>query len=869
MFRIPDYVAETRLEGAAPPRVRADPGVGRAVTRLGGAFSAAGNRLARQAAAPARTDDIPQRPPSAEETRLRAHMEKRRAQAAGFAAERRYLDLQAEAEAARQTAREKAGASGEGYARIYAGGLERLTDRFRRGLQTGLADDHRAAMEARAGAEAARRLDRAAADEVRIARDAVRRELAGMQARLLDEIAREPERYEEVAAQGAAFTAANILPEAETAALVAEWLDRAEGARNEALSGSEAAEGDPAAADGDADRPSLSSNTTGGRQDGASPLPERKDVVIAVIDAPAVVEAWEDYEQDPTPANLRQISEVLVEAQADAGIPAEERTPISLGEERNLAETILKEQGDARLVAIRRLAAGLQERHGTAADLALRAVAGHWADDERATAFADFLAGEMDTARIVDPGELPTAEAAIENAADANSKSDHAAIDAAWNRAADAPPSEAMLAYAEDAAKRQRTSPQVRGANGNFLRGAPLGEVIQTSEGDGFYDRGGAFRLADQSRHVVLLDPVSSRWLVFERTLAHDIYTRGALLPFRRNDRTGKWEFALPDVLNGSLQAVKLPYDVYSGRVDLASPEGFERAVDAAGSFTGSGLVTRARPGSVGMGLRRPPKRTGNAVQSKSGSGSDGTDDAPVKYNPITRLHAQFVLAQYKKNADKIFESASAAEYFGPVWNRLPPHMQDFLGPRYQDFVGKAHESNVTEYLKKAGFNNKQKRYFELPAGVGRSARIYDEATSEELELALRELLVRPGKKNEAPTVIEAKVASSRQTPDQKNANAHLSEQKEIARIEVLRVPANRIKAKDLADVIDKWLERRDGQLRPGGVPRRDVEDLVRRLRKHRGPDGKLLTIGQVSLVVLATTLPLLYPSETGEAERP
>ena len=36
---------------------------------------------------------------------------------------------------------------------------------------------------------------------------------------------------------------------------------------------------------------------------------------------------------------------------------------------------------------------------------------------------------------------------------------------------------------------------------------------------------------------------------------------------------------------------------------------------------------------------------------------------------------------------------------------------------------------------------------------------------------------------------------------------------------------------------------------------------------RYRGPDGKLLTIGQVSLVVLAETLPLVYPSETGEAE--
>jgi hypothetical protein len=90
----------------------------------------------------------------------------------------------------------------------------------------------------------------------------------------------------------------------------------------------------------------------------------------------------------------------------------------------------------------------------------------------------------------------------------------------------------------------------------------------------------------------------------------------------------------------------------------------------------------------------------------------------------------------------------------------------------------------------------------------------------------------------------------------------------DLAGVETLRMPADRIKTEDLADVIESWLDRRKGQNRPGSVPRQDVMDLIDALRTQSGPDGRPLTIGQVSLVVLGATLPLLYPSETGEAER-
>jgi hypothetical protein len=47
MFRIPDYVAETRRDGAAAPAARADTSVSRNVTRLGAAVGSAGGRLGR------------------------------------------------------------------------------------------------------------------------------------------------------------------------------------------------------------------------------------------------------------------------------------------------------------------------------------------------------------------------------------------------------------------------------------------------------------------------------------------------------------------------------------------------------------------------------------------------------------------------------------------------------------------------------------------------------------------------------------------------------------------------------------------------------------------------------------------------------
>ena len=264
----------------------------------------------------------------------------------------------------------------------------------------------------------------------------------------------------------------------------------------------------------------------------------------------------------------------------------------------------------------------------------------------------------------------------------------------------------------------------------------------------------------------------------------------------------------------------------------------------------------------------------GAIIGAAMGAGAGASARVPTrspdrsKYGIITRLSAQRELAKFKKNADKLFASATAEEYFSTVWERLPPHMQDFLEKRYANFVGSAGEDISHDILDRANFEIGQQTRFELPPGIGRSSRNYDAATSEDLKLVLFDLLAIPGKSNDKATGFEVKVASSPDNRDQQAADRYLTG-REVATVETLRLPADRITPRDFADVIDRWLDLRDGQNRPGGVPRRDVEELIRGLREKTGPDGKPLTVGQVTLVVLGAALPLLYPDEAGGEETP
>jgi hypothetical protein len=192
--------------------------------------------------------------------------------------------------------------------------------------------------------------------------------------------------------------------------------------------------------------------------------------------------------------------------------------------------------------------------------------------------------------------------------------------------------------------------------------------------------------------------------------------------------------------------------------------------------------------------------------------------------------------------------------------------MQGFLQKRYTNFVGQAGHNIYRRRLDEADVDIEPKiKRFELPEDFDRTERIYDEVASQTLKLSLFDLFARPVNSG-LDIGIEAKVASSRNR-EQELADAYLKRRKKVAGVETLRMPADRIKVDDLADVIESWLGRRDGKNNPGGVPKQDVKELINELRTQSGPDGKPLTIGQVSLVVLGAALPLLYPSETGEAE--
>jgi hypothetical protein len=511
-------------------------------------------------------------------------MNRRRAQAGIFSAERHYLAMQAKADEAEAEARAKAGPSGEGFTTIYQRALGPIDQETRAGMPAHTPDDHRAVINARLDADHERRLRRAMVEEVQAGRVQTRADLTGMQAALLAQLAREPERYEEIVAQGAAFTAGNILPDEETAVRVADWYAQAEKVLAAAKS----------------ERASVEE---------PSPLRNRRNTVEVVVDAPAVRAAWEASEKEATPENRRRISEALIEAQEDAGIPASDQTPLSPREEQDLARTVLEQEGEARIGAIRRLAADLQAHHGDAGDLALKGIARHWSDDERSLAFAGFLAGQMDNALIVDPERPPQSHFRWFGRPGPNTRIDRAFIDAEGHGQQKSPLPQALTAYADEAARRQRTSPAVRDEDGNFLRGEPLGEAIITSDGDVFYDRSGVSWLADGRDHLVLLDRTSGRWLVFNRMVEHDTYERGSILPWAKNRRTGTVELGLSDMANDTLEGAKLPGDVLSGRADPNSPEAIGRSADLAGSFSGGGLVTHARPGSVATSLRRPPKR--------------------------------------------------------------------------------------------------------------------------------------------------------------------------------------------------------------------------------------------------------------------
>ncbi len=265
-------------------------------------------------------------------------------------------------------------------------------------------------------------------------------------------------------------------------------------------------------------------------------------------------------------------------------------------------------------------------------------------------------------------------------------------------------------------------------------------------------------------------------------------------------------------------------------------------------ALEGLAQVYRRAKAEVGTGFPLMP-----AISSR-----DGRVNSP---GLIRKFKARRNLARYKMNADRIFAKATARDYFAPVWDRLTPDVQAFLEKRYRNFSGLAGENIFYRDLDDAGFNFlPENREFELPAGFKTESRKFDNATSEELKLILNGFFAVP-RKVDGIVGIEKKVNNSKYSY-QKEVDEYLIREKKIAAAELLRIPATEIPPGDLADVLFSWLEKRKKKTNPGGVPKQDIEDLIRVLREESGPDGRRLTIGQVSLAVLATTLPLLYPDD-------
>ncbi len=221
MFRIPDYVAENRPDGVTSIRTGSSPR--RKATRLGLAIFNRFTPPAMPARRPGPNAAGAGGPPAADlsedEQRLQAHVLKRQAESQAFHAERGFRAMQREADRLAATGRAETGPSGEGLTVRVAGDLSTPGER----LMASLPPQERAVMSGRVGAESGRRLAKASAEEVRTRRDWTRAELGQMQQQLLAELAADPERFDDLAEQGARLAVRNTLPDAEKAGLAEGW----------------------------------------------------------------------------------------------------------------------------------------------------------------------------------------------------------------------------------------------------------------------------------------------------------------------------------------------------------------------------------------------------------------------------------------------------------------------------------------------------------------------------------------------------------------------------------------------------------------------------------------------------------------------
>ena len=324
---------------------------------------------------------------------------------------------------------------------------------------------------------------------------------------------------------------------------------------------------------------------------------QRGDPVTFVRTVPQVEEARAEFERSPTAENSVRLSGELIKAQLQRGVPADSLTPLTEREAQQWAQFVLDVDVDQRREAVRALAIQMQRDHGEHADLALRAIALHWADDASSTAFAGALIELMDDARVL-PGVPPQAPVG-----------DGLSVSSAASsfRALGIDPSRAGRL-----ADLNRTPAGVRDAEGNFLRGDPLGEAVHVGNFVGIREPDGNVRLTDQNRHVVLFDEESERWLVFDRTFLSDTFDRPMVAPFLpggvRNERTGERSTGHSEFIDAVLDASMLAGDGNAGLVPPESDQLTERAVEFAETF-GPATAVRALRQLGARTLRRAADR--------------------------------------------------------------------------------------------------------------------------------------------------------------------------------------------------------------------------------------------------------------------
>ncbi len=319
------------------------------------------------------------------------------------------------------------------------------------------------------------------------------------------------------------------------------------------------------------------------------------DPVSFVRTAPRVEDARAAFESNPTTQTSVRLSRELIEAQLQRSVPADSLTPLTDREARQWAQSVLNVDVDRRREAIRELAIQMQRDHGEHADLALKAIARHWAEDASSTAFAGALIELLDDTRVL-PRVTPQGP-----------EGDGLRVPPG---AGPFPALGTDPSRAGRLADLNRTPASVRDAEGNFLRGAPLGEAVHVGNSVGIREPDGTVRLTDQNRHVVLFDEESERWLVFNRTFLNDTFDRPLVAPFLpggvRNDRTGESSTGLSETVNALLNAIMLPGDVDAGLVASDSDQITERAVEFAETVSPTTAVRAVRQ----LGTRAAPRAT-------------------------------------------------------------------------------------------------------------------------------------------------------------------------------------------------------------------------------------------------------------------